>query len=175
MIHIFDNYYIFSSEDLPWYHLHCKDNEKKSSIEDLVIGENRILYCNYLTMCHIADNLSNSYEMISDCRDFEENYGANWVVKDANLFPGYFKEWILSMEWISKNIKPNFTDYWKTIIGKGSLLKTWIKPTKIDNKTECETHQVGATISFCKDSKFSMSFDHLPSEYLLAIILKKII
>jgi hypothetical protein len=175
MIHIFDNYYIFEHEDLHWYQLRCKVNDKISLMEDLVVGEKGILYCNYLTMCHIAYNLSDSHKMISDCRDFEENYGTNWVVKDTKLFPGYFKEWVLSMEWIYKDIEPNFTEYWKTIIGKGSLLKTWIKPTKIDNKTKCETHQVGPTISFCKDSKFSMSFDHLPSEYLLPIIFKKII
>jgi hypothetical protein len=174
MIHIFDNYYIFGYEDLHWYQLRCKVNDKISLMEDLVVGANGILYCNYFTMSHIAYNLSDVYKMISDCRDFEENYGTNWAVNDTKLFPGYFKEWVFSMEWIYNDINYNFTEYWKTIIGNGSLLKTWINPPEIDTKTQCETHQVGPTISFCKDSKNSMSFDCLPSDYFLPIILKKI-
>ena len=89
------------------------------------------------------------------------------------MFPGYFKEWILSMEWIY-NKDPNFNEYWETIIGEGVLLKTWISPHPNDNKTYFKTIRIGKTISFCKDSKYSMSFDYLPMDYLLPIILKKI-
>ena len=172
MINIFDNYYIFGYEDLPWYHLHCNINDKISLRENLVPG-GIFLYCDYPTMCHITDNLSDSFKMISDCKEFEDNYGTNWFVGDTKLFPGYFKEYVLSMEWIYKDGSFNFTEYWQTIIGNGLLLKTWIKSTKIDDNI-IETYQVGATISFCKDSRNSMSFDYLPTHYLLPIILKKI-
>ena len=179
MINIFDNYFIFGHEDLFWYCHHCKSNDKITLREDLVMGENGIIYCDYFTMCHLANNLSDSYKMIEDYRDFEINYGTNWVLKDTKLFPGYFKEWILSMEWIY-NKDPNFNwsnfynEYWETIIGEGVLLKTWISPNPNDNKTYFETIRIGKTISFCKDSKYSMSFDSLPMDYLLPIILKKI-
>ena len=108
------------SDDLFWYYHYCKNNDKISLREDLVIGESGILYCDYLTMCHLANNLSDSYKMIRGCQDFEINYGTNWVVKDTKLFPGYYKERSLSMEWIYKDIEPNFIEYWKTIRGQVS-------------------------------------------------------
>jgi hypothetical protein len=175
MIHVFDDYYIFESEDLIWYFYFCKCNDKVSFGEKLVIGQEGIVYSDYFTMCHFANNLSDSYKMINYRGDFEINYGTNWVLKDEKLFSGYFNELDLSRDWIFKGVKSKLSKNWTTVIGKGSLLKTWIRLKENENKTQFETHQIGATISFCREIKYSLSFDYLPAGYLLPIILKKII
>jgi len=173
MIYLFDDYYIFKYEDVVKYKNLCSTEDNRFTFENFIIDKNGIVYSDLFTIRLLANNYSKYFKMLSNRRSFEENYCSRWLVNNQNIFPGYFDGLLESMDWNSSGEPNNYANF-KTIIGKGYLLKFWINSKENDDKNQNEKHQVGETISFCKDSKYSMSFDNLPSEYKLPIVLKKI-
>lgn len=173
MIHLFDDNYLFEFEDLLKYKNFCMSENKIFVKEDFIIGTKGIIYSDYFTIRLLSNNYSKFFKMVSDRQSFEENYNKNWKITNPNIFVGYFHEKLKSMDWSSFK-EPNYELYLNTLIGKGSLLKFWFNTAENSETSLYKTYQAWETISLCKDSQFSMSFDVIPSDYLLPIVLKKI-
>lgn len=148
MIHILHDYYILEKSD---YKFFITDWGTKC------IFYNSVLYADFSTCEVLSKNLSSVFSLLN--------------TEDAELLKDYYSK---SQSFSNIKIKC-FVGYYlgfkySNNIGFNTILKFWMQ-----SRDENLTKETADSISICNESKSQLSFDTIPFDYFLPLVLKKIV